>query len=69
MDYRAMPAAFPMRAAWWRPEINLADPGAEPVRVSAIEVSGNVFEVLGVSPQLGGGFPQGARSIRAIPLR
>jgi len=57
MDYRAIPAVFQDAAAWWRPDINLADPGAEPVRVSTIEVSGNVFEVLGVSPALGAGFP------------
>src|SRR4029077_8873636 len=30
----------------------------DPVRVSAIETSANLFQVLGVSPQLGPGFPK-----------
>ena len=57
MDYRNTPAAFSDAAAWWRPEVNLAEPGLEPVRVSTIETSGNLFQLLGVSPQLGPGFP------------
>jgi putative ABC transport system permease protein len=58
MDYRNTGAAFSEAAAWWRPEVNLAEPGLEPVRVSTIETSANLFEVLGVSPQLGPGFPK-----------
>ena len=58
MDYRAVNTAFADSAAWWRPEINLYRPGSEPVRVSTIETSANLFEVLGVSPQLGAGFPK-----------
>ena len=57
MDYRATRAALDDAAAWWRPDINVADPGAEPVRVTAIEVSANLFQLLGVSTQLGPGFP------------
>ena len=57
MDYRSVNAAFDDAAAWWRPDINVADPGVEPVRVNAIEVSGNLFDMLGISPQLGPGFP------------
>ena len=56
MDYRALPV-FADAAAWWRPEINLAEPNKDPVRVSTIETSGNLFQLLGVSPQLGSGFP------------
>ncbi len=56
MDYRALPV-FKDAAAWWRPGINLVDPGLDPVRVNTIEVSGNVFNVLGVRPQVGAGFP------------
>jgi predicted permease len=56
MDYRDLPV-FEDAAAWWRPGVNLIDPGLDPVRVNTIEVSGNVFEVLGVRPQVGGGFP------------
>lgn len=58
MDYRVLPE-FEGAAAWWRPSINLVDPGLDPLRVNAIEVSGNVFDVLGVRPQLGQGFPVG----------
>ena len=56
MDDRALPV-FRDAAAWWRPSVNLIDPGQDPVRVPTIEVSGNLFAVLGVSSQLGPGFP------------
>ena len=56
MDYRALPV-FKDAAAWWRPGVNLIDPGLDPVRVNTIEVSGNLFDVLGVRPQVGAGFP------------
>ncbi len=56
MDQRALPV-FEDAAAWWRPGINLTDPGMDPVRVNTIETSGNLFSVLGVSPQIGEGFP------------
>jgi putative ABC transport system permease protein len=59
MDDRALPV-YKDAAAWWRPSVNLVDPGQDPVRVPTIEVSGNLFDVLGVSPQLGAGFPSGA---------
>jgi putative ABC transport system permease protein len=58
MDYRALNAVFADSAAWWRPEISLYRPGTDPVRVSAIETSANLFQLLGVSPQLGAGFPK-----------
>jgi predicted permease len=56
MEYRAL-SVFQDAAGWWRPAMNLADPGLDPVRVSAVAASGNLFEVLGVSPQIGPGFP------------
>src|SRR5262245_40924836 len=56
MEYRALPV-FRDAAGWWRPAVNLADPGLDPVRVSAVAASGNLFDVLGVSPQIGPGFP------------
>ena len=59
MDYRAAKAAFTDAAAWWRPEINLAEPGTEPIKVTTVETSANLFELLGVSPALGPGFPAG----------
>jgi len=58
MDYRELPE-FESAAAWWRPSVNLLDPGLEPLRVNTIEVSGNVFDLLGVRPQIGQGFPVG----------
>ncbi|HET7219828.1 MAG TPA: ABC transporter permease, partial [Vicinamibacterales bacterium] len=58
MDQRALPV-FESAAAWWRPSVNLIDPGLEPVRVNTIEVSGNLFEVLGVRAQVGQGYPDG----------
>jgi putative ABC transport system permease protein len=57
MDYRALPV-FQDAAAWWRPDVNLRDPGVEPVRVRTIETSGNLFALLGVGSQLGEGFPK-----------
>lgn len=56
MDYRSLPV-FSDAAAWWRPGVNLVDPGLDPVRVNTIEVGGNIFAVLGVRPQIGAGFP------------
>ncbi len=60
MDYRALPV-FKDAAGWWVPGVNLVDPGtnSDPMRVNTIEVSGNLFEVLGVKPQVGAGFPPG----------
>jgi hypothetical protein len=56
MDYLALPV-FKDAAAWWRPGVNLVDPGMDPVRVKTIEVSANLFDLLGVKPQVGAGFP------------
>lgn len=58
MDQRSLPV-FKDAAAWWRPGVNLSDPHLDPMRVKTIEVSGNLFDVLGVGPQLGAGFPAG----------
>lgn len=57
MDYRALPV-FKDAAAWWRPGVNLVETGADPMRVNTIEVGGNIFDVLGVKPQIGAGFPE-----------
>lgn len=57
MDYRDLDV-FDDAAAWWRPDVNLQDPGLDPVRVKTIETSGNLFDVLGVSAALGPGFPK-----------
>lgn len=56
MDYRDM-KSFEDAAGWWRPDVNLVDPGLDPLRVKTIETSANLFRVLGVAPQVGAGFP------------
>jgi putative ABC transport system permease protein len=55
-DYRSLTGVFDDAAAWWRPQVNLADETGDPIRVSAVEASENLFRVLGVSPVLGRGF-------------
>jgi putative ABC transport system permease protein len=57
MDYRGLRAVFSDAAAWWRPEVRLSEPGSDPVRVSTIETSANLFQLLGIGPALGPGFP------------
>ena len=61
MDYRALPV-FTDAAGWWRPGINLTEPGKDPIRVNTIETGANLFEVLGVKPQVGAGFPVGGKT-------
>ena len=55
-DYRALDGVFEDAAAWWRPQLNLADETGDPIRVAAVETSENLFTVLGVQPALGRGF-------------
>ena len=57
LDDRQLAQVFQDAAAWWRPNLNLTDGGADPVRVSAIEASAYFFSVLGVRPAFGRGFP------------
>lgn len=59
LDYRALTQVFSSAAAWWRPQVTLAQPGQEPLRVNTIETSGNFLSVLGARPALGAGFPDG----------
>ena len=57
MDYRAQTEVFADAAAWWYPQINLADDETgDPIRVTAVETSENLFQVLGVRPLVGPGF-------------
>jgi len=55
-DYRGLTQVFDDAAAWWRPQLNLADEIGDPVRVSAVETTENLFNVLGVQPAIGRGF-------------
>jgi predicted permease len=68
MDYRQLHQVFSDAAAWWRPEMSLERPGTDPVRVSTIETSANLFEVLGVAPQIGAGFPSGGPFYSRDPI-
>src|SRR5580765_1683973 len=56
-DYRALTQVFDDGAAWWYPQLTLTETGHEPLRVNAIETTPNFFQVLGVQPALGAGFP------------
>ena len=67
LDYRALPV-FADAAGWWRPEVNLVDPGMDPVRVKTIEVTANLFSVLGVEPQTGSTFPTGGPLFNPDPV-
>jgi hypothetical protein len=42
-DYRALTQVFDAAAAWWYPQINLTEPGREPLRLRAVEASANSF--------------------------
>jgi putative ABC transport system permease protein len=55
-DYRTLKAAFEDAAAWWHPDVNLADAAGDPIRVTTVEATANFFSVLGVRPRLGPGF-------------
>ena len=57
LDYRALGHVFEDGAGWWYPQVNLTEPGRDPMRVNAVEASGNFFAVIGVQPILGAGFP------------
>lgn len=57
MDYQALDV-LEGAAAWWRPDVNLVDPGQDPIRVKTIQTGANLFDVLGVAPQVGPGFPK-----------
>ena len=56
-DYRNLTRVFEDAAAWWYPQVNLTEPGHDPLRVNTVEASGNFFKVIGVGPALGPGFP------------
>ena len=60
LDYRAQTHVFEDLAVWWRPEANLVDDAGEPIRVSTVEVSENLFDVLGVRASVGRTFERDA---------
>src|SRR5262249_35430888 len=59
-DYRNLKQVFVDGAGWWYPQVNVTESGKDPLRVSAVEASGNFFSVIGVPPILGEGFPAAA---------
>src|SRR3954465_9115828 len=58
VDYRGLSQVFESAAAWWYPQLTLTETGREPLRVSAVETTPNLFSVIGVQPVLGAGFPE-----------
>src|SRR5258708_2209642 len=56
-DYRGLTQVSQDAAGWWYPQVNLTEAGRDPMRVNAVEASGNLFAVVGVQPVLGAGFP------------
>src|SRR6185295_8117137 len=56
-DYRNLKQVFTDAAGWWYPQVNVTETGKDPLRVTAVEASGNFFSVIGVQPILGDGFP------------
>src|SRR5882757_8114029 len=58
VDYRGLSQVFEDAAAWWYPQLTLTETGHEPLRVSAVETTPNLFSVIGVQPVLGAGFPK-----------
>ena len=66
MDYRGLSQVFDDAAAWWYPQVNLTEPGRDPLRVSAVEASGNFFSVIGVPPRASARAFRPAPFIRAI---
>ena len=57
VDYRGLSQVFDGAAAWWYPQLNLTQPGRDPMRINAIETTANFFSVIGVQPVRGAGFP------------
>src|SRR5262245_18609839 len=58
-DYRSLSHVFEDATGWWYPQVNVTETGKDPLRVNAIETSGNFFAVIGTQPILGPGFPAG----------
>lgn len=56
-DYRNLNHVFEDAAGWWYPQVNITEAGKDPMRVNAVEASGNFFAVIGVQPVIGAGFP------------
>lgn len=53
LDYRAQTHVFEDVAVWWQPEANLVDEADAPMRVNTVEVTENLFDVLGVRAAIG----------------
>ena len=57
LDYRALDRVFMDAAAWWYPDINLSDArSGDPMRITGVETTRNLFAMLGVRPRIGPGF-------------
>ena len=56
-DYRNLSHVFEDAAGWWYPQVSITEARKDPIRVNAVEASGNFFGVIGVPPLIGTGFP------------
>ena len=56
VDYRNLSGVFEDVAGWWVPQLALTDGVNDPMRVTAVETSRNLFRLLGVPPQIGSSF-------------
>lgn len=65
-DYRSLTHVFDDAAGWWYPQVNVTETGKDPLRVNAVEASGNFFKVIGVQPTLGPGFPASTFNSREL---
>lgn len=58
-DVRDHATSFAALAGWWHPDLNLTTGEGEPLRAAAINVTDELFDVIGVTPALGRGFVDG----------
>ena len=67
-DYRAQSKLVPAMSAMDQVTRNLTVAGAQPLRLSAMRVNANFFELLGVRPLLGRAFSDGDDKNGAVPV-
>ena len=58
-DWRQQTQIFDKVAGWWYPQLNLTNPGREPQRVHAVDVTDDFFNVMGAQPVMGRTFLSG----------
>lgn len=56
IDYRGLTGVFEDMAGWWTPQVVLTDRASDPIPVTTVEASRNLFRLLGVAPAIGPSF-------------